>query len=363
MAEKRDLFFLQQAVKEALKGEYNTAPNPLVGCVIARGDDVISTGYHKAYEEQHAEQMALSGTCEDLSQATMYVTLEPCMHHGKTPPCTDAILASGIQRVVIGMEDPNPIVSGNGIQILREHGVTVEVCEENNFVRNINLPYLTNQLKKRPWVVCKIAQTLDGCIADDTNNSKWITNDESRMAGHMLRKKYRAIVAGAHTVLYDNPQLTYRMSEGKSPVRVIIDPHLKTDPRSKVYAQSGRVMILYDPTCENDPSKFTNGEVVLIPGEFIDGALSISWFLERMYEMGIPSVLVEGGAKTWSAFLAAGLVDEIYIFTAPRILGSSMHTCRLPGLTLDEALEVRKSTQVHLGDDILLHGYLTDLLE
>jgi diaminohydroxyphosphoribosylaminopyrimidine deaminase/5-amino-6-(5-phosphoribosylamino)uracil reductase len=366
MSYSEDEIYMKLAIQEALKGEGKTLPNPLVGCVITKNNEVVATGYHAKFGDDHAEIMAIKNANEDLKGACMYVTLEPCAHYGKTPPCVEAIISSGISRVVIGMRDPHDVVNGKGIEALIQAGLDVVEGVLREHVARINVQYLTIVQKNRPWFACKVAETIDGCIADYDDNSQWITSEESRNAGHVLRKQYDSIIVGANTVLLDNPHLTCRIDNYPNPVRVVIDPQVKTRPDMNVYKLDShdrkQPVLIYNPATPNNIEIFQASDVVTIAGEFDGLLLRQDWLCQCMLHMEMYSALVEGGAHTWASFLQGGLVDEMYFFIAPIILGSTKRAITLNSIPLKDAIKLRQISRVHIGEEMLIHGYLTDLI-
>ncbi|MDD4351650.1 MAG: bifunctional diaminohydroxyphosphoribosylaminopyrimidine deaminase/5-amino-6-(5-phosphoribosylamino)uracil reductase RibD [Candidatus Gracilibacteria bacterium] len=287
--------YMQQCLKLARKGKYFVSPNPMVGACLVKKDRLLGKSYHAQFGGAHAEAKLIKKLgqqkCRD---ATLYVNLEPCCHHGKTPPCTKAIIAAGIKKVVVGSLDPNPLVSGQGIKELKKAGLEVKVgvCEKE--CHDLNRKFFKFITTSLPYVTLKVAQTQDGFIADKDGKSKWITGIKARKAGHILRAEHDAVLVGANTVRRDNPHLTLHGAKGRQPWRIILD-------------RSGR----------------TAKTVHLLNDKFKDRTLILSEkdlrkVLSKLSSKGISSVLVEGGAQIYNSFLQAGLVDEILIFTAPK---------------------------------------------
>lgn len=293
----------------ARKGIGNTSPNPLVGCVVLNDKgEVISTGYHARYGENHAERDALLKLPLDGARGgTLYVNLEPCSHYGKTPPCVDLIIEYGIKKVVIGMRDPNPKV--DGITKLREAGIEVIEGVMEDECKKLNEIFIVNQEEKRTFVAIKTATTLDGKIATSNGSSKWITSERARLEVRKIREKYDAILTSSVTVNSDNPIM-------KHSKKIILDRNLTTDKDATIYKQ-GEIFVFYDEKLK--PKNFEN--VTYIPTPVEEGALNVEFILKKLYELGIMSVLVESGSKINGAFLP--FTDKIYNFIAPKIVGDN----------------------------------------
>lgn len=354
--------YMQRALELAKGGMGHTSPNPMVGCVVVKDGRIVTEGCHERYGEFHAERNALTKYEQDLTGADMYVTLEPCCHQGQTPPCTDIILERGIGRVFIGSMDPNPKVAGKGVQILREHGVQVETgilekeCLELN---EIFFHYITTGL---PYVAMKYAMTMDGKIAAFTGDSKWITGEVARKHVHMLRKKYSAILVGIGTVLEDNPMLNCRIEEGVDPVRVICDSHLRIPLTSQIVETAKEIptIVAYASVSEGEEKKrkLREAGVELLPipqGDCVD-------FTELMRELGsrkIDSVLIEGGGTIHGTVLKSGLLNRVYCYVAPKLIGGKDAPSPVEGAgfsQMKEALEIDSTEILELGNDICISG-------
>lgn len=305
-------FYMEKAIQLAKRGLGRVNPNPAVGAVVVKDGRVISEGWHQYYGGSHAERIAIEKAMKkgiDLSDAVLFVTLEPCDHFGKTPPCTDLIIESGIKRVVVGMKDPNP-ASGNGLNKLREHGIEVHVGILEEKIRDLNKFFLKYILKKKPFVALKYAATLDGKIADINGDSKWITNKLRKKVQH-LRNTYSAVLIGAGTVLKDDPKLTCRIKNGKNPVRIILDSEgVLAEKELNVFTNNARVLV-FTRSDKEYPSnievhKTTNQEDIL----------------KQLYIEKIDSVLIEGGSKVFSQFL--DYADIIYAFYSTKIFGRGL---------------------------------------
>ena len=365
----RDRAHMRHAIACASKGIGRTHPNPSVGCVIVSGDgEVIATGYHTKAGEAHAEVAALSvlDVHRDLSDATLYVTLEPCCIHGRTPPCTDSILAAGIGRVVVGSVDPDPRVDGRGVEALRAHGVEVVVGVERDASDALIASFAKRVLHGLPWVSAKWAMSLDGKIATHTSHASWITGEAARQRGHELRNTHDAIMVGTRTLIEDDPLLTCRIEGGRDPWRILVDTSLRA-PESlsalDASTSSAPTLVLVGeraPTARRVALEKRGVEVVEIPqGE--DGYLDPLEMLRALADRGLTSVLVEGGGALIGSFFDACLVDTAYAFIAPKLIGGAEAITPVAGQGHDRvthAASLAVAHTEHLGDDLLIWGDL-----
>ena len=353
--------FMRQALELAKKGEGFVEPNPMVGCVLVRNGLVIGQGYHTQFGHAHAEVEAIRSANADLTGATCYVTLEPCSHYGKTPPCVQAILQTGISRVVAAMRDPNPAVNGRGIQILHEAGLTVteHVLEEE--ARRLNAPYLTLLEKNRPWIHAKWAMTLDGRLAAKTGDSRWISSSESRKIVHQLRSRMDAIVIGVGTAIHDDPMLTVRLDESdrcgnKHPYRVVLDASGNLSPDSQLVRTAREVPVLVVTESEKCRQLEQCGcEILRLPR----GENFLRSLLEHFASRRWTHVLVEGGRKVFGAFFDAGCIDEVHTFIAPKLIGgeSAISVIGGEGLETMSLAEQLESPEIKIiGQDIYVRG-------
>ena len=312
MALNNDEKYIKMCFSLAKKGKNNVLPNPMVGSLIVKEGRIISKGYHKKYDEFHAERNAILNAKEDLEGATIYVNLEPCSHFGKTPPCADLIIEKKIKRVVFSSFDKNPKV--DGVKKLKEAGIEVlgGVLEKEG--DELNKVFFKNITKKIPYIALKTATTLDSKIATENYNSKWITGDSSRLEVMKLRSLYQAIITGSNTVLYDNPKLTSRIKGGINPIRIIMDKKGQIPFNYNVFEDDGTRIILIDNTKRKCPSHVEK-----------IGFSNINELLKTLFNMGIYSILIESGRGLNSAFLKEKCVDEIYHFIAPKILGGGIN--------------------------------------
>lgn len=431
-----DIRYMKMALELAARGRGHVGPNPMVGAVIVRDGRVLAGGWHHVCGSLHAERDALSRCTEDPAGATMYVTLEPCCHHGKQPPCTDAIIGAGIARVVMAMEDPNPLVAGHGAAILRDHGIEVVSGVLEAEARHLNRIFIKYIVTRRPWVVLKSAMTLDGRTAAATGDSKWVSGEESRRFVHELRGRYMGIVAGIGTAIADDPMLNCRLDGMRQPVRIIVDSraslpldsalvrtaadyrtvvaHTAAAPQDRLEAlRSHGIELLECPSAVPDwagspgsavshsectaacagtsagtadaPDMFRASGPAMFSGEAVPAAkednslnaghtvnadlsasvdlfakVDLSAMLDRVGAMGIDSLLVEGGSELNWSLVAEGLVDEYYIFVAPKIVGGRDAKGPVGGegfARMAEAVPVKVDSVTPCGSDWLVHGF------
>lgn len=354
-------FFMYRAIKLAQRGIGSTSPNPLVGAVIVKQGKVIGEGYHKNAGGPHAEIEALRNAREPVQDATLYVNLEPCSHYGKTPPCTQAIINSGILRVVIGMKDPNPKVRGQGIRYLQEAGIEVTVgvlWEESMKLNEVFIKYIT---QNKPFVVAKIAQSLDGKIALSSGESKWITGPDARKKGHELRNAYDGIMVGIGTVLADNPRLTCRLPRKvRDPIKIILDSSARLPMDSNVVKGNPENLILAT-TQRADASQLKALEAMGIKIIQTSGKERVN--LEELFiELGrldITSLLVEGGPKVLTSLFQKKLVDKLVVFLAPKLIGGDGKSA-LGNLFINDIRDVYEFHISHiekLSEDVMLTMY------
>ena len=351
--------YMALALELARQGMGHTAPNPMVGCVVVKDGRIVAQGFHEKYGGYHAERNALTRCEEDLTGADLYVTLEPCCHHGKTPPCTDIIIERGIGRVFVGAVDPNPKVGGKGIQILRDHGIEVEtgILEKECLALNeIFFHYITDKI---PYIAMKYAMTMDGKIATYTGDSRWVTGEEARRHGHQLRKQYSSIMVGIGTVLIDNPMLNCRIEEGVDPVRVICDSHLRIPLESQIVQTAKEIptIVAYAVGDEEKEKRLREAGVDLICSG--NDVVDFSGLARELGRRGIDSILVEGGGTFHGTVLKSGLVQRIYCYMAPKLIGGKEAKSPVEGSgfsLMREALEVHDTEILKIGSDICITG-------
>lgn len=358
-----DSDYMARALELAARGRGAVEPNPLVGAVVVRDGTVVGEGWHEKFGQAHAEVNALHRAGDQARGATLYVTLEPCCHFGKTPPCTEAVIRAGVRRVVAAMLDPFPQVAGQGASRLREAGIVVEVGVGEAASRRLNAPYLKRLRTGRPWVHAKWAMTLDGKIATRTGQSKWITGEAARARVHELRGRMDAIIVGKGTLLADDPLLTARPPGPRTAVRVVLTATANGFPEScrllETIAAAPVLVVTTSPAASQLSAWRDRGvEVFGLPPES-DGSRNVQSVLTELGRRGMTNVLVEGGAETLGRFRDAGEIDEIHAFMAPKLFGGSGALSPIGGLgiaDLNEALSLAEWSAERLGDDLLIHG-------
>lgn len=357
--------WMNMALQLAGKGLGRTSPNPVVGAVIVNHGQIVGTGFHQKAGGPHAEIHALREAGAKAQGATLYVTLEPCCHYGKTPPCTEAIIEAGIDRVVVATLDPNPLVAGKGIQQLRAAGiqVTVGVLEEE--ARRQNEVFLRYITANKPFCALKMAVTLDGKIATVRGDTRWITGSPARTFTHRLRGRYDAILVGINTVINDDPLLTCRLEDGqgKDPIRIILDSKLRIPPMARVLNQASEAPTIIITTGHHDPDKrklLESWGAEVIPVDDHYGKVNLNSLMEVLAERHITGILVEGGAQVAAALLEAELVDKLYWFIAPKIVGGQAAPSAVAGKgrsLLKDAWQFKIHETMKLGDDLLVVLY------
>lgn len=365
--------YMKEALELAKKGMGFVNPNPMVGAVIVKNGEIIGRGFHRKYGCLHAEREAFAD-CDnrgiDCTGADMYVTLEPCCHHGKTPPCTDAVIQHKVSHVYIGSSDPNPLVAGRGVRILREHGIEVtegilkDECDELN---EIFFHYITTG---RPFVTMKYAMTMDGKIACYTGESKWITGEEARMNVQKERLRHSAIMVGIGTVLADNPMLTCRLENGRSPIRIICDSRLRIPPESNIVKTAKDIPTIIATTDynkrKNDDKKEKRKKLEDMGCSFIttstdspDSRTDLKKVIKKLSDMKIDSILLEGGGELNWSMLNAGLVNKVQAYIAPKIFGGAGAKSAVSGRGVSvpsEAFMLTDTKVKQIGNDILIES-------
>lgn len=354
--------FLRRALALAAQGRGAVEPNPMVGAVLVRDESVLAEGYHRSFGGPHAEIEALRAATKkgvNVAGSTMYVTLEPCCHHGKTPPCTDAILAANIARVVVALTDPDDNVAGRGVEILRRAGVeiTLGVCQTE--ARELLAPYMKLRTQRRPWCIAKWAQTTDGYLALPPGAGRWISGEDSRRRVHELRSRSDGILVGLGTVQTDDPRLTNRTGQGKQPVRVVLDSHLHIalDCQLVQTAREFPLLVATTHTGENENPdvaralKERGADVLALPS--VDGHVRLPALLDELGLRSWTHLIIEGGRAVLRAFLDENLLDELQVYVGPHTVGKTTPPV-LPRLALDEILKTSAFIELHretIGDD------------
>lgn len=358
--------YMGMALELAAKGAGYVSPNPMVGAVVVKDGRVVGHGYHKAVGGPHAEVNAIDDAGDQAKGATLFVTLEPCNHQGRTPPCTRKIIDTGIRQVVVAMADPNPHVAGGGNAFLKSRGVDVTcgVCEAEAVALNESfIKYIRSQ---QPFVVLKMAATLDGRIATRTGDARWVTGPQARAFVHQLRHEMDAIMVGAGTVVADDPELTSRLEKGHGvdPIRIVLDTHLNICPDIRMLnlSSDSKTLIVCGPDAPVDKMtrlKDKGADIIGVPLK--DGRIDLEILMERLGAKDITSLLVEGGARVAGSALKAGIVDKVHYFYAPKILGGEdgIPMCAGQGPEkMNDCMPLRDAHVSRVGDDILVTGYL-----
>ena len=365
-----DKDYMYMALDLAEKGMGFTSPNPMVGAIVVKNDRIVGKGYHKAAGEPHGEVNALNDAGHLARGAALYVNLEPCNHMGRTPPCTEKILESGIKRVVAAMDDPNPDVAGGGFEYLRGKGVSITkgVCEKE--AKKLNEIFIKYIKTKRPFTIIKCAATLDGRLATRTGDSKWITGQQSRQFVHRLRHAVDAIMVGINTVKQDDPALTARLEEystplkGIDPVRIILDTHLKIPEKAKLLqlnSDSDTLIITGPSVSEDKKNRIERKGTKIIEAPVTDGVIDLDRLMNYLGSLSLTSLLIEGGGQVIASALSGGIVDKINFFFAPKILGGNdgVPVCKGRGPDLmKNCISVTDICTRRFGDDIMIEGYI-----
>ncbi|MFC2007589.1 bifunctional diaminohydroxyphosphoribosylaminopyrimidine deaminase/5-amino-6-(5-phosphoribosylamino)uracil reductase RibD [Chloroflexota bacterium] len=364
-ANSLDEDYMKQALRLARRGLGKTSPNPMVGAVIVKDKRIIGQGYHRRFGGKHAEINAFENAGESINGATLYVTLEPCCHYGKTPPCVDAVIREKLGRVVIGTTDPNPLVNGNSISRLKQQDIVTTVGVLENECRSLNEAYFKYIITGLPLVTVKFAQTLDGRIATATGSSRWISSAESQRLAHKLRITNDAIMAGIGTILADDPQLTARLTRGKNPTRIVLDSRLRISPEAKVLADQTTAPTIVITTAHADKKGLSllkqKGIDVLVAPEDERDQIDIGRVLKILGERGITSVLVEGGAEVITSLLHLKLADKLVIIVAPRIMGEGIAAVgELNIRDISQTLKLSFTRTYRLGEDLVIEASIRD---
>ena len=359
--------WMKRALYLAEKGRGRTSPNPMVGAVLVKDGRVVGEGHHIKAGEAHAEILALRQAGEEAKGATLYLNLEPCTHYGRTPPCAPAVIEAGVRRVVIGMEDPNPLVRGKGLESLRSAGLNVQIGVLENPCRRLNEAFCKYIVKKEPFVILKAAATLDGKIAAREGDSKWISGEGSRRLVHRLRNQVDGIVVGIGTIVKDDPMLTARIKGGKDPDRVILDSRLRIPENAKVIQISPwkTIVATTELAPEDKRVRLEKKGVRILVLDSEEGRVSLKTCLSRLGEMEMVTVMVEGGSQVNGAFLDEGLIDKILLFLSPKLIGDHQAIGIFGGkgvASIKEAISLNEFRVRRIGGDLLLEGYLPPVL-
>lgn len=361
---KRDhLYYMNLAIKLAIKAKGMTSPNPLVGALVVKDGRIIGRGFHIKAGLEHAEIIALEDAGERAKGATLYSTLEPCTHFGKTPPCVDRIIQSGVKKVIIGMIDPNPVNNGKGVRILKTHNIKVEVGFLEDKLKKINESFIKYITKRMPFVTVKVAQSLDGKIATRTGESKWITSDKSRNFSHHIRQYYDGILVGVNTILRDNPTLDAWFAK-KQPIKIVVDSKLSIPQDANIFSAKNKVILVtlpVSPGQETENRKILSEKARILEVKEKAGQINLKDMIKKLAQLGITSVLVEGGGTLIGSLFDEGLVDKIMFFISPKIIGGREAISSVMGKgvsRIDKAIKLKEMSLKRIGEDFLIEGYV-----
>ena len=363
-----DIKYMQQALKLAKKGTGYVNPNPLVGAVIVKNNKIIGEGFHQKYGEPHAEVNAFASLKEPPNNATMYVTLEPCSHYGKTPPCADAIIKKNLARVVIASLDPNPLVAGRSITKLQAAGIEVETGILKAECDELNAPFFHYITQKTPYVVMKYAMTADGKIATHTGASRWITGTEARKKVHEDRNRYSSIMVGVGTVIADDPMLNCRIENSRDPIRIICDTTLKTPINSRII-ETAKLIPTILLTAQADKRKhqpYIEKGCQMIPIPHQNNKLNLKSAMQILAKQGIDSILLEGGATLNASALEAGIIQKVQTYIAPKLFGGASAPTPIAGQGVahpNQAYILKNQKITTLGEDILIESEVAKCLQ
>lgn len=361
---RRDDYFISQALKLALRAKGKTSPNPVVGALVVKNNRIISGGFHRKAGGPHAEIIALNKAGRLSKGADLYVTLEPCSHFGKTPPCVDKIIQNRIKNVIIGMKDPNPVNNGNSVRILKKHGIKTRLGFLEDELKKTNEDFIKYITKKMPFVTVKVAQSLDGKIALSSGDSKWITSSKSREFSHNLRKTFDAILVGINTILKDDPLLNCP-EKNKRFFKVIVDSNLKVPLGARIFSKSswGKVIIATsNNSLKKEKSKILKKKgIILITTPRKNGKVDLKILLRKLAELEIMNLLVEGGGEIIGSLFDSNLVDRVMFFIAPKIIGGEKSVDSVLGKgvkALKSAFKLKDISIKKIDNDLLIEGYV-----
>jgi diaminohydroxyphosphoribosylaminopyrimidine deaminase/5-amino-6-(5-phosphoribosylamino)uracil reductase len=355
--------WMNRALHMAEKGRGRTSPNPMVGAVLVRRGKVVGEGYHARAGEPHAEIVAIRNAGEKAKGATLYLNLEPCTHYGKTPPCVPAVIEAGVKKVIVGIEDPNPLVKGRGVARLKQAGLDVKVGVLEKECHRLNEAFCKYIVQHEPFIILKMAATLDGKLATRNGESQWITGETSRRFVHRLRNQVDGVVVGVGTVLKDDPMLTARIRGGRDPYRIVFDSRLRIPESAKVVnlSPSRTIVATTEMAPQNKIERLREKGVQILISQSKSGKVDLKSSLLKLGEMGMMSLLVEGGSQINGAFLDQGLINKIFLFLSPKLMGDPLAPGIFSGAgvaLLKEAISIKDLKVRKIGEDILLEGYL-----
>ncbi len=356
--------YMNLAIRLALKAQGYTSPTPLVGALVVKNSKVIGKGYHEKAGARHAEIVALDEAGDKARGSTLYVTLEPCTHFGRTPPCVERIIKSGVKEIIIGMVDPNPLNNGKGIEILKAHKIKVEVGFLEEKLRKMNEVFIKYITRRMPFVAVKIGQSLDGKIATRTGDSKWITADKTRAYARLLRRDYDAIMVGVNTVLRDDPCLDAWPTGMKQPFKIVVDSQLSTPQDAKVFSGNSRVIVVTPPSKpgqETENRGILSAKARILEVKEKEGQVNLKDLLKKLAQMEITSIFVEGGGMLIGSLFDEGAVDKVMFFISPKIIGGREAIGSVMGRgisRIEKAIKLKSVKLRRIGEDFLVEGYV-----
>jgi len=363
MMKKDHIYYMNLAMKLAEKAKGRTSPNPMVGAIVVKDGRIVGKGYHKKAGTSHAEVIALDAAGKKAKGATLYVTLEPCAHLGRTGPCVDRIIKAQVKEVIVGMIDPNPLNDGKGINILKQQRIKVDVGLLEDKLRKLNESFIKYITKRRPFVTVKVAQSLDGKIATKTGDSKWITSDRSRGFAHRLRQNYDAIMVGINTILRDNSKLEAWFSK-KQLIKIVVDSQLSTPPDANIFSKNSSVVIVtlpISPGQETENRKVLAGKAKILEVKEKAGQVNLRDMMKKLAQLEITNILVEGGGTLIGSLFDEGLVDKVLFFISPKIIGGKEAISSVMGKgisRIDSAIKLKDLSFKRIGEDFLIEGYI-----
>jgi diaminohydroxyphosphoribosylaminopyrimidine deaminase / 5-amino-6-(5-phosphoribosylamino)uracil reductase len=355
--------WMRRVLHLAEKGRGRTSPNPMVGAVLVKRGKVVGEGYHARAGEPHAEIVAIEKAGERAKEATLYINLEPCTHYGKTPPCAPAVIESGVRKVIVGIEDPNPLVKGRGVALLKQAGLDVRVGILARECQRLNEAFCKVMVQHEPFITLKAAATLDGKLATRNGESQWITGEVSRRFVHRLRNQVDGVVVGIGTVLKDDPMLTARVRGGRDPYRIVFDSRLRIPENARVIdlSPSKTIVATTEMASRDKIERLQNKGVRILVSDSKSGKVDLKSSLLKLAELGMMSLLLEGGSQLSGSFLDQRLIDKVLLFLSPKLIGDPEAPGIFSGLGvahLKEAIPLRDLKVRKIGEDILVEGYL-----
>ena len=356
-------YFMNLAMRLALRARGRTSPNPMVGALVVKNGRIVGRGYHEKAGMSHAEIIALDEAARFAKGATLYVTLEPCAHFGRTPPCVDRIIKSRVKEVIVGMVDPNPLNNGRGINIIRRQRIKVRAGFLEDKLRKMNEAFIKYISKRMPFVTVKVAQSLDGRIATRRGDSKWITSDKARIYSHRIRRNYDAIMVGVNTVLRDNPKLDTWFSK-RHPIKIVVDSQLSTPADSNIFSASSQAIIVTLPSKpgqETENRKILSQKAKILEVKEKAGQINLKSMMKKLVQLEIANILVEGGGTLIGSLFDEGLVDKILFFVSPKIIGGKEAISSVMGKgvsRIDKAIKLKDIELRRFGEDFLVEGYV-----